>query len=142
MLVRLVYASRSATPIKKDLVHEILLKSRQNNLESGITGVLCACHGDVFMQAIEGGRVEVNRLYSKLLRDERHIDVTLLDYSEIIERRFFGWRMGHVDLDSLNRGLILKFSETPHLDPFALSGRVALALIEELMVSASIVGGG
>jgi hypothetical protein len=110
-------------------------------VDAGVTGVLCVCHGDVFIQVLEGSREEVNRLYGKLLRDARHTDVTLLDYAEIEERRFASWRMGRVDLDKLNIGVVLKYSETQHLDPFRISGRVALALLEELMSTASIVGG-
>jgi hypothetical protein len=49
--------------------------------------------------------------------------------------------MGRVDLDKLNVGVILKYSEKPVLDPFQLSGRVALAFLEELMGTASIMGG-
>lgn len=141
MLVRLVYASRSSAPIDDDLVDAILTRSRTHNFEAGITGVLCVCHGDVFMQVLEGGRDEVNELYGKLVRDTRHTDVTLLDYAEIAERRFFGWRMGRVDIDKLNVGVILKYTEKAPLDPFRISGRVALALLEELMSTASIVGG-
>ena len=140
MLVRLVYASRSTNPITDDLIKSILAKSRESNPDAGITGVLCTCHGDVFIQALEGGREEVNGLYGALLRDDRHTDVTLLDYAEISVRHFSNWRMGRVDLDKLNVGVILKYSEKPQLDPFQISGRVALALLEELMNTASIVG--
>jgi hypothetical protein len=141
MLVRLVYASKAAGPINNELVNNILTQSRKYNAETGITGVLCVCHGNVFLQVLEGSRVEVNRLYAKLARDTRHTDVTLLDYAEITERRFYGWRMGRVDLDKLNVGLLLKYSETPVLDPFNISGKVAMALLEELMSTASIMGG-
>lgn len=141
MLVRLIYASRSTSPINQEAVAKILAQSEKHNLNAGITGVLCVCHGDIFLQALEGGREEVNQLYTKLMRDARHTDVTLLNYAEISERRFACWRMGRVDLDKLNVGVILKYSEKPHLDPFELSGRVVLALMEELMSSASIVGG-
>jgi len=142
MLVRLIYASRSTQSADETLVRSILDQSDRRNVEAGITGVLCVCHGDIFMQALEGGRDEVNRLYAKLVRDPRHTDVTLLDYAEISERRFASWRMGRVDLDKLNLGVVLKYSEKPQLDPFQISGRVALALLEELMNTAAIVGGG
>jgi len=141
MLVRLVYASRSASPVTDEVIGSILAQSRKNNPEHGVTGVLCVCHGDVFIQALEGGRGEVNRIYAKVLRDDRHSDVTLLDYAEINQRRFGGWRMGRVDLDKVNAGIILKYSETTRLDPFMISGGVALTLLEELVSSASIVGG-
>lgn len=142
MLVRLIYASRSTSPLNNETIAGILEQSEKHNLDAGITGVLCVCHGNIFMQALEGGRVEVNRLYAKLARDPRHSDVTLLDYAEISERRFSNWRMGRVDLEKLNLGMLLKYSEKPHLDPFQISGGVALAFLEELMSTASIVGGG
>ncbi|MFN0137897.1 MAG: BLUF domain-containing protein [Phycisphaerae bacterium] len=142
MLVRLIYASRSTSPLNNETISGILGHSNKYNVDAGITGVLCICHGDIFLQALEGGREELNRLYVKLARDARHADVTLLEYAEISERRFGSWRMGRVDLEKLNVGVILKYSEKPVLDPFQLSGRVALALLEELMNSASIVGGG
>ncbi|MDZ4831839.1 MAG: BLUF domain-containing protein [Phycisphaerae bacterium] len=141
MLVRLVYASRSASPVTDEVIGSILLQSRKNNPAHGITGVLCVCHGDVFIQVLEGGRGEVNRIYATVLRDDRHCDVTLLDYAEINQRRFGSWRMGRVDLDKVNAGIILKYSETTRLDPFMISGSVALTLLEELVSSASIVGG-
>jgi len=141
MLVRLLYASRVKGPMTDELIGGILTQSRKNNPESGITGVLCVCHGEVFMQLLEGGRDEVNALYGKVLRDDRHADVTLLDYAEILERRFSGWRMGRVDLDRVNAAIVLKYAPRPRLDPFALSGRVAVLLLEELMSTASIVGG-
>lgn len=72
----------------------------------------------------------------------RQHSVTLLDYAEIDERRFASWRMGRVDLDKLNVGVVLNYSEKAQLDPFQISGRVALALLDELMSTASIVGGG
>lgn len=140
MLVRLLYASRARDPITNETIASILSQSRKNNPESGVTGVLCVCHGGVFIQVLEGGRDEVNQLYSKVLHDSRHTDVTLLDYAEIAERRFSGWRMGRVDLDKVNTAVVLKYSEKPRLDPFGMSGTVALKLLEELASSASIVG--
>ena len=140
MLVRLLYASRAAQEIDDALVAKILEDARRHNLERGITGVLCAYSpGDVFVQVLEGSRETVNALYASIVRDPRHRDVTLLDYAEITERRFAGWRMGSVNLNRVNLGTILRFSESPVLDPFGMSGKAALALLEELMSTAAIV---
>jgi hypothetical protein len=140
MLVRLLYASRARDPITNETIASILSQSRKNNPDTGVTGVLCVCHGGVFIQVLEGGRDEVNQLYSKVLHDSRHTDVTLLEYAEISERRFSGWRMGRVDLEKVNTAVVLKYSEKPRVDPFGMSGAVALKLLEELANSASIVG--
>ena len=140
MLVRLIYASRSTTPITDQVVEDVLAKSRESNPNAGITGVLCVCDGNVFMQLLEGGRDDVNRLYSRVIHDTRHTDVTLLEYSEITERRYTNWRMGRVDLDRINAGMVLKYSEKPRLDPFQVPGRVAIAVLQDIMDAALIVG--
>ena len=141
MLVRLLYASRSEREIDDALVASILERSQKYNLEHGITGILCTySQGNVFLQVLEGGRAAVNTLYGAIVRDPRHRDVTLLDYAEIAERRFAGWRMGSVSLNRVNVGTILRFSESPVLDPFSMSGPASLALLEELTSTAAIVG--
>jgi hypothetical protein len=141
MLVRLLYASRTTTDIDEALVASILEHSRQYNQEHGITGILCtASPGNVFLQLLEGGRAAVNTLYANIVRDPRHTDITLLDYAEISERRFANWRMGRVNLNRVNQGTILRFSDSTALDPFSMSGQTALALLEELTSTAAIVG--
>jgi Sensors of blue-light using FAD len=82
----------------------------------------------------------VNQLYNRITTDPRHTDVELLSYEQIGERRFAGWSMGQVNLTRLNPGLLLKYSATATLDPFAVSGHVSLALLDELVATASIVG--
>lgn len=140
MLVRLLYASRAAAPIDDALLRAILERSRANNLAHGITGVLCAhAAGNVFLQALEGSRTDVNALYVAIARDPRHRDVTLLDYAEIDERRFPSWLMGSVDLARVNRRSILRYSERAAFDPFSMTARSALALLEELTSSGAIV---
>jgi len=139
MLVRLLYASRAAEPVTPDLLSAILRRSRQHNPAQGITGVLC-CSGDVFLQVLEGGRPAVNRLYARIVADPRHRDPELLAYESIIERRFAGWSMGQVQLSRMNPALLLKYSATPVLDPFAVPGAVSMALLDELVATASIVG--
>ena len=140
MLVRLLYASRAAKGIDDALVASILESSQKYNTEHGITGILCTySQGNVFLQVLEGGRTAVNALYGTISRDPRHRDVTLLDYAEISERRFTNWRMGSVNLNRVNLGTILRFSESPVLDPFTMSGPATVALLEELTSTAAIV---
>ena len=138
MLVRLLYASR-AMDTSPDAINTILAQSRQHNPECGITGILCY-GGGIFLQAIEGGRMPVSELYGHIQRDTRHREVVLLHYEEISERRFGGWTMGQVDMSKINASILLKYAEKPELDPYSVSGSVSLALLEELMATASIIG--
>jgi len=134
MLVRLLYVSRAVEPLDAKTLDAILEESRNYNQVHGITGALCSYEaGNVFLQVIEGGRDEVNRLYNKIVGDPRHTDVVLLDYTEIDERRFANWRMGRVDLQRVNPSTILRYSEHPVLDPFSMTAKSALALLEELI---------
>ena len=139
MLVRLLYVSRSVHPESPEATESILERSRSHNLSHGITGVLCY-GGGIYLQALEGGRAQVNDLYTHIVKDPRHKDVVLLHYEEISERRFGGWTMGQVRLDKLNPSIVLKYSETAELDPYAVSGEVSFALLEELMATAAIIG--
>ena len=139
MLVRLLYVSRAIEKDSSAAIESILHASRNHNLHHGITGILCY-GGGVFLQAIEGGREAVNKLYNHIIEDPRHNDVVLLHYEEITERRFGGWTMGQVNLSKLNTSIVLKYSEKPEFDPYSVSGKVSLALLEELMATASIIG--
>ncbi|WP_293764105.1 BLUF domain-containing protein [uncultured Aquitalea sp.] len=131
MLVRLIYASRANETITPALVKSILDVAHPRNAAQGVTGVMC--YSDkVFVQALEGGRAEVNQLYQQICRDPRHHDVTLLEYREIEQRQFACWAMAQAPLDKKNAALLLRHSSSPVLDPFRLSGSTTAHLLEEL----------
>lgn len=139
MLVQLLYASRAASTTTAATVSVILQQARLHNPHEGITGVLC--HGDrYFLQLLEGGREQVNRLFSRIQRDPRHTDVVLLHYAEITERRYAAWTMGQTNLDRLNPATLLRYSALPVFDPFQLPGSSSMALVDELIASASVLG--
>jgi hypothetical protein len=138
MLVRLLYASR-AVDASPGAIESIVSQSREHNPASGITGILCY-GGGIFLQAIEGGRMPISDLFGQIQRDPRHKEVVLLQYEEILERRFGGWSMGQVNLSKLNHSTLLKYSEKPELDPYGLSGKVSLALLEDLAATAAVCG--
>ena len=138
MLVRLLYGSRACQPAEPGLVDAIVATSVERNPAHGITGVLCYGNG-IFMQALEGSRMEVSRLYQAILRDPRHEDIILLHYGEILEREFSGWAMGRVNTSKVNTATMLKYSTRAELDPYGTSGRASLALLTELIAGASIV---
>ncbi len=141
MLVRCLYASRPAVPLTPDILDSILEQSRKNNPRLGITGMLCMSD-DVFIQVLEGGRDQVCDLYKTIVTDIRHGNVRILVYEEITERRFGHWTMGHVNIAKINASLLLKYSERAALNPFACSGRATMALLDELVATASIVNRG
>ena len=141
MLVRCLYASRPAAPLAADVLDSILAQSQKNNPRRGITGMLCFTH-EIFIQVIEGGRDEVCKLFNAIVRDERNVDVRILVYEEITERKFGNWTMGQVNVEQINPAMLLKYSEKSELNPFACSGRATMALLDEFVATASIMGRG
>ncbi len=141
MLVRCLYASRAAAGTSAAVLDDILSQSRRNNPGKGITGLLCVSD-HVFIQLLEGGRDEVCDLYHAIVRDPRHEHVRLLAYDEITQRQFGKWTMGQVNLAKVNPTVLLKYFTHAELDPFQASGAATLALLGELIGSASIVGRG
>jgi len=91
--MQLIYASR---PFGYDdlTLASILLQARDNNARNGITGCLI-CREDLFLQILEGPRDLVTSTFSRILRDERHVDVVNLLSSEIHGRLFPEWSMRH-----------------------------------------------
>ena len=138
MLVRLMYVSRAADSVNQNELVAILKKSKANNVNVGVTGVLCFSAG-IFLQVLEGGRSAVSALYNKIANDPRHHDVVLLSYEEIGERSFAGWSMGRANLSRLNPALVMKYSETALLNPYAVSGQMSMALFNEMVASAAII---
>ncbi len=139
MLVRMMYASRAVPGLEEDALMNILRHARVANPQQGITGALC-CSNGIFLQVLEGGRMAVNALYNRIANDKRHTGVVILSYSEIRERRFAGWAMGQVNMARMNPGLLLKYSETATLDPYAVSGEAMALLFDEVVATAAIMG--
>lgn len=138
MLVRLLYASRAAAPLTPAVLDSILEQSRARNPSAGITGLLCFSD-DLFIQVLEGGRDAVSTLFEAIIRDKRHHKVQILSFEEIRERRFASWTMGQVNIAKVNPSLLLRYSDTPVLDPFGCSGSASLALLEELISTGLVV---
>ena len=141
MLVRCLYASRIASPLSPSALDAILEQSRKNNPKRGITGLLCHTP-ESFVQVVEGGREPVSELLRAIFRDDRHSQVMILSFEEIAERRFGNWTMGRVNVESVNPGVLLKYSEKAVLDPFACSGHAMMAMLIELIATGAIVNRG
>ena len=47
--------------------------------------------------------------------------------------------MGRANLARLNPSLVMKYSETALLNPYAVSGKMSMALFNEMVASAAII---
>ncbi len=128
-LVRLTYASRLRPDLGPDDLWDILKTSRVHNSETFVTGMLCY-DADSFLQCLEGERDRVNALYRTIIADDRHSDVTLLEYGEIEHRIFGQWAMAYLRPEAMTEQLVLEFGEGTVFDPFKMTASQALGFIE------------
>ena len=80
-ITQLCYASKrieSEYTLLDDL-REILVKSRQYNEEQNICGVLYYAHGYYF-QCIQGEYEPIMNLYHKIIKDNRHNEIKLVQH--------------------------------------------------------------
>lgn len=98
-LHRAIYVSDAVGDAATSLLilAEILGASDRNNRRDGLTGVLMR-HDGRFLQAIEGRRVDVDRLMDRLGLDPRHENLRLLSDQDVPERLFRNWPMALVEM--------------------------------------------
>ena len=90
-LKHLIYYSVPTT-FDKETIEEILLKSRQNNAQSNVTGALI-CRSDLYFQYLEGPIDEVNTTFKKIELDNRHKNIQKIKEDETTRRLFASWAM-------------------------------------------------
>ena len=90
---QLVYISAAEHDFTEKELQELLTKARQNNQGLGITGMLLFHQGS-FIQALEGEKETVEKLYEKIGRDTRHTETRVIFRGEREERDFDSWSMG------------------------------------------------
>lgn len=127
-LCRLIYHSRTAGRVTKTDLKSILAASRRNNQELGVTGAL-SFDNDHFLQILEGRRVNVNRIFAKILGDPRHRDVNIVTFMPIAERLFPAWSMLFIGSDRLTRDTCLRFCGVGSFRPERLTADKAVALV-------------
>lgn len=137
-LVRLIYISRSTSDINDTLEFEpgialILARSRVNNRQNGLGGVLYFGNG-CFFQCLEGPAEKVDALYQKLHQDPRHKDLKMLSRQKIERPAFAKWDMKYVKLDAQINNFLTSRGYTK-FDPYAMDDKTTEDLIRFLKLA-------
>jgi len=135
MLIRLIYVSKAVGPQTRTLTDSILHKAHAWNTQNDITGVLCEGQG-VFLQALEGERGKVTRLYARIFADPRHTDLELIHCECITKRRYGQWSMARVSLSDVDPQTKIIW---PEFDPYSANGALVMARIDELIARGELV---
>ncbi len=99
-LCQLVYLSHitSTGLASASTLNDIAEVAIKLNNADNITGILCYGNG-YFFQCVEGSEQALTNLKNRLLVDDRHKDLKILDFSAIAERRFAGWSLRSITLE-------------------------------------------
>ena len=99
-LCQLVYLSHiTATGLSNaSTLNDIAEVSIKHNKVDNITGILCYGNG-YFLQYVEGSEQALTNLKNRLLVDNRHKDLKILDFSVLSERRFSNWSLRSITLE-------------------------------------------
>lgn len=98
-LIHLIYSSAATCALQHEDLVQLLEKSRKNNSETGVTGMLLYENGS-FFQVLEGPPEAVDQLYERISQDERHTKAVTIIREPIAKRTFGEWTMGSANFDS------------------------------------------
>jgi Sensors of blue-light using FAD len=105
-LISLIYASHSTECFHEHEIPDLLHQVRIANAKQEFTGMLLYICGS-FLQVLEGRPEIIDAVFSKILADKRHTEVTLIARESIPERAFEGWTMMHKTLDPVEAGELI-----------------------------------
>jgi hypothetical protein len=134
-LISLIYASRSTENFHEHEIPDLLKQARIANAKQELTGMLLYIGGS-FLQVLEGQPEMVDAVFSTILRDKRHTQLTLIARESILERAFEGWTMMHKTLDPIEAGELIG-----EIDYFVLPTWVTqldLCRAKKLLLAASL----
>jgi hypothetical protein len=113
-LIHCIYASTSTGTFSPRELAELLGQARVNNAARGVSGILLHVDGS-FFQVLEGEPADVDPLFTRILSDPRHRQVTMIMREPIARRCFADWSMGFAEVATtdLTHGLSVNdFFET------------------------------
>ncbi len=134
---QLAYASTAAfgdgrleDPETQRNVMQIVRKSRRNNPEWGIVGVLHFGNG-YFFQVLEGTEKAVSDVFDVISHDERHKNIRILRQQAIDELEFESWSMKFLTLDREIAQMVTGALRKP-FNPYRMDAQTMDKLIKTL----------
>jgi hypothetical protein len=104
----LVYISAATCLFEHSHLADILARARRTNADLGLTGMLLHADGN-FMQVLEGRGENVELIYARICRDERHGGIMRLLHTPIERRLFPAWTMAFRSQSDLTAAERAKF---------------------------------
>ncbi len=119
-LVRLSYASFKDKYVDGQELQKILADAQVYNHAKNITGVL-VFNSQFFLQAIEGSRVEISRLYNKIMLDSRHHDLQIIKLDAVESRIWGDWSMEFISISETEELVYQQYTGQKTFNPFKIA---------------------
>jgi len=130
-MIRLIYVSSAYKLLSTNELSDLLSISVKNNALRNISGFLIYSDGN-FIQVLEGHEADVEFFFKKILNDNRHHDVIIIDRSYIVHRDFESWFMGFKVLEHDEIAQITGYSTISNLKSLAMNGDALDILLQFL----------
>ena len=118
-LHRLVYLSRNEILGDEHAVSteitQILRTARKYNIKQDVTGALMFNAG-CFAQVLEGEKDQIQSIFDRIEKDERHSSVVILDFSPVQSRIFPEWSMAYIGEDDSFDARFFMIAEETNFD--------------------------
>lgn len=98
MFLAITYTSQAAELYTEEMRLKLMRECELRNANQDVTGLLLY-QGGYFLQYLEGEPATIRNLYSRILRDVRHHDVSLQNEEVLMQRQFPDWSMFYRDYD-------------------------------------------
>ena len=102
MLVQLLYISLHEGKTIENM-DAFMAAARARNKKVGISSILLGTE-KYYIHLIEGRRVNVNELYSRISNDPKHSNCTLIRYVDVKAREFSEWSAEYVAFSEFDAG--------------------------------------
>lgn len=129
--IRLAYYSKPSDDFRFTDLEPVLTVSRRNNERFNVTGLL-GLTSTHFMHYLEGPRESVSHIFSKIMHDSRHRDITLYGVAEIEDRLLPDHPLALVSGKAFSEELCMKLFQRKTIIPSLMNQRAAMALFSAL----------
>jgi hypothetical protein len=131
-MYRIMYMSSAKRFIPDLELEDILETARKNNKEKNLTGLLII-KGATFLQCLEGEKADVEEIYKKICKDDRHKDIIELTEEDISNRLFPNWEMGYKNLKTLDNIKSEKIRKISSIDDFVIQKEDISEIFQEFI---------
>lgn len=112
-------------------INSFMAQNRERNKTVNIASILLSTD-DYYLHLIEGRRRDVNALYNRITKDNKHYECTLLRYIDVKKREFSNWHAEHVSISEFDVGNINLLLPHGKIDIESITSSQAVTMIRRI----------